>query len=352
MRCPRLAELPPPPSGRSGWPWTEESAGAGDFRGGRDADGDAPSWPRITIVTPSYNQGQYLEETIRSVLLQEYPNIEYVVIDGGSTDNSVEIIRKYERHLAWWVSERDKGPSHALNKGFARATGEIHAYLNSDDLYEAGALRAIVPAFRAGHQWVVGQVRYFQDGFGHWPVPQLRGRRYTDWFVTCPVSQPGCFWSASLHREMGELREDLAFFFDYEFWLRFRFVKKVVPFRMDQPVAVYRLHPHSKTVSQTAAFVPEGKSIRKDYERLLSRVRRCGLSAVRRHRKARALGSRGVTLLKEGKPWAATRQLISALSAWPLMVLDWGGILLAIRELVTRKDPERTVPMVFPEWDD
>jgi glycosyltransferase involved in cell wall biosynthesis len=92
-------------------------------------------WPKISIVTPSYNQGKYIEETIRSVIMQGYPNLEYIVIDGGSTDNTVEIIKKYQNNISYWVSEKDKGQTHAINKGFEKATGDIVAYLNSDDVY-------------------------------------------------------------------------------------------------------------------------------------------------------------------------------------------------------------------------
>src|SRR6266404_3514026 len=102
--------------------------------------------PRITVVTPSYNQAKFVEATIQSVLDQGYPNLEYIIMDGGSKDGSVEIIRRYEKHLAYWVSEKDNGPSDAIGKGFARSTGSILAYLNSDDLYMPGSLKAIADA--------------------------------------------------------------------------------------------------------------------------------------------------------------------------------------------------------------
>lgn len=130
-----LKDLPPAPEGKTGWPWTEQTEPLPD----KMADGS--DWPRISIVTPSYNQGEFIEETIRSTLLQGYPNLEYIIIDGGSNDNSVEIIKKYQQYIAYWISEPDKGQSHALNKGFQKATGELVGWQNSDDFYYPNAFQ-------------------------------------------------------------------------------------------------------------------------------------------------------------------------------------------------------------------
>src|SRR4051794_40209357 len=126
MTCISPKVLPASPPGRQGWPWNESSeASRRETEASLGETAALPGyWPRISIVTPSYNQGQFLEETIRSVLSQNYPNLEYIVIDGGSTDNSTEIMRKYEPWLASWVSEKDQGQSHAINKGFQRVTGD------------------------------------------------------------------------------------------------------------------------------------------------------------------------------------------------------------------------------------
>jgi len=134
LRCPSLSELPLPPPGRVGWPWTEESLRLSE------QTKETHSWPRITIVTPSFNQGRFIEETIRSILLQGYPNLEYFVFDGGSTDNSVEIIKKYSPWIDFWVSEPDRGQSAAINRGLRMGSGSHATWINSDDMLYKNAL--------------------------------------------------------------------------------------------------------------------------------------------------------------------------------------------------------------------
>ncbi|MBZ0305900.1 MAG: glycosyltransferase, partial [Anaerolineae bacterium] len=133
-------------------------------------------YPRITVVTPSYNQGQYLEATIRSVLSQNYPNLEYIVIDGGSTDTSTAIIQKYADQLAYWVSEKDRGQTHAINKGFQRGTGEVMGWLNSDDILLPGTLHAVGRAFAQDSSLkVVSGFRHFIDADGQFMNYWIRG---------------------------------------------------------------------------------------------------------------------------------------------------------------------------------
>ena len=343
MRCPTLKELPFSPRNQPGWMWTKESSQLPDTMS------DGQPWKKITIVTPSYNQGQFIETTIRSVLLQGYPNLEYIIIDGGSNDKSVEIIRKYEPWLSYWVSEKDRGQAHAINKGFSLATGSIYAYLNSDDFYEPGALHACTQAFKSGIQWVAGRVRCWQEGVGYWPFPELPGKSFTRWFLSCPVAQAGCFWRSELHHEVGQFNEDLNFVIDYEFWLRFRFLKNIKPLIIEQPIAVYRLHQQSKTVAHNLSFVQENEYVREKYKQLLTSRQRLWLWVAQRHRNARVQVSKSIVLFKNGEPCKAMRQIISTLIFWPFLAIDFYGFLIAIKELIRNSQDKPAFPEMWPE---
>lgn len=211
-----IDQLPPAPPGRTDWPWSVVSA-----RTHFSSMLTNGPWPKISIVTPSFNQGPYLEETIRSVLLQGYPNLEYFIIDGGSTDESVAIIRKYEPWLSGWVSERDHGQSDALNKGFHRSTGEIFNWLCSDDLLEPGALHRVAETFAAAPDCdvVVGDCfcRYEDD-------PARSGLRRSDLTrlqrapFTAAIWQPSCFFKRSLIRRPQLVIDELHYCMDRELW--------------------------------------------------------------------------------------------------------------------------------------
>lgn len=333
-----------PPAWREGWPWTGEVGHAPASPGG-----GASGWPRISVVTPSYNQGPYLEATIRSVLLQGYPNLEYIVVDGGSTDESVAVIRKYEAHLAWWTTERDRGQSHAINKGFARATGDVHAYLNSDDALEPDALFAIAGAFRAGAAWVTGRVYYWPADGRLWPFPELPGRGLSRWLISCPVGQPGSFWSAELHRRVGPFREDLRYVMDYEFWLRLRVGERIRPTRLERAIARYRLHPSSKTVGEGDAFAGEARAVIAAYESRLTRFERARLTLARRRRAALVLGREAVGLLRQGAVPSAAGRLLSAVATWPPVVVD-PGVVTGVRALLGRAEPGSPYDDLFPPY--
>ncbi len=220
-------------------------------------------WPRISVVTPCYQHAAYLETTIRSVLEQDYPNLEYFIIDGGSRDGSVEIIKKYESHLAGWVSEPDRGQTHAINKGFARATGELHAYLNSDDLYLPGALRAVAQRYvEAGRPGIIhGRVRWLNAAgekldrpphFGEITTYQDMVDPWRFWWRQKQWVQPEVFWSAEAAKQAGPFEEDLHLAMDYGYWLRLLRQGERVE-RLDLDVAGFRFTPEQKSSAAVEA---------------------------------------------------------------------------------------------------
>ena len=220
--------------------------------------------PRITIVTPSFNQGDYLEQTIHSVLSQGYPNLEYMIIDGGSTDNSVEIIRRYEKDLSYWRSYKDEGQTSAIMEGFQRASGDIIAWLNSDDCYEPGTLHAIAQAFQKNKEALFV--------YGDYYVVRENGARILKKKVSCDfkvmaysylmIPQPSAFWDRKAYETIGGLDPELKYSMDYDLFLRF--AKKYPASRfihLQKPLSAFRLHPESKSVGSMAKFLPENKRV-------------------------------------------------------------------------------------------
>lgn len=257
MRCPTLSELPAPQPGKTGWPWTEESSQLpGAMADGRD-------WPRITIVTPSYGQGRFIEETIRSVLLQGYPNLEYMIFDGGSADETVEIIKKYEPWLAYWASEPDRGQSHAINKGMAKATGKILAYINSDDVYMEGAFAGIAEVTNpARPQLVFGDLGLIQET--DWASLNILRKtgigRKEMLFGGTPLPQPSSFWTKTLWEKVGAFDEGLHFAMDYDIMLRM-LASGVEPVYIPQALSVERRHGLQKS-SQKESLYEEKARVR------------------------------------------------------------------------------------------
>jgi hypothetical protein len=235
-----IAELPPPPSSRTGWPWTEETDPV--FYNEPPITG---VWPKLTIMCPSFRQGGFIEETIRSVLLQNYPRLEFIVMDGGSDDETPAILRKYARWLAFWESTPDRGQSHALNKGYARATGELHGWINSDDYYLPGAFAAAARAYQPDRRAL-----YYGDWLeriGDGPGLILHQERPCFAFQVAvggrTLPSHATFWPAAVHQPFNEA---LRFTLDAEFFKRLT-AGGVKPRHVPHALGVFRQHGAAKS---------------------------------------------------------------------------------------------------------
>jgi glycosyltransferase involved in cell wall biosynthesis len=222
---------------------------------------NSKEYPRITIITPSYNQGHFIEETIRSVLSQGYPNLEYLIIDGGSTDNTIEVIKKYESQIAYWVSEPDRGQTHAINKGLAIATGDILAYINSDDYYLPGTFFKVAEAFQTSPEidLLHGRCRYINEigekmgeQFGNIHQAEEIIDLWGVWWAKQQFVQPEVFWTKRMTQKIGMFNEQLHYVMDYDYWCRILQAEGQVG-RLDTEIACFRFTATQKSKHRNQA---------------------------------------------------------------------------------------------------
>jgi glycosyltransferase involved in cell wall biosynthesis len=239
-----------------GFPWTE----------GTPPQYFSEKLPKITIITPSFNQGQFIEETIRSVLLQGYPNLEYIIIDGGSTDNTVEIIRKYETWITYWVSERDAGQSEAINKGAIKSTGELINWLNSDDLLAEGTLWNLAYQYinNPSHEVFIGHIAHFETD-----IVTKKGitniqifKQIENTIIFGGFVQPAMFYKNDVWRKLGGVRTEFFFCMDLDLWCRYltQFGQAHIC-KTDSLYAYFRHHEFAKTTKHSDIHISEKVAI-------------------------------------------------------------------------------------------
>jgi glycosyltransferase involved in cell wall biosynthesis len=244
MQCPSADKLPSPPQDTTGWPWNEETT---IFP---ESTQNGKPWPIISIVTPSLNQANFLEQTIRSVLLQGYPNLEYIIIDGGSTDGSVEIIQKYAQWLDYWVSERDSGQAEAINKGFHVARGKIFGWLNADDFLLPRAVYRVIVEYNKHPDavaWVGNCYRIDPTGrILDVIIPRgLTKDCIAKWYDCGFFYQPSCFFASWAWNRCGPLDQELNIALDFDLWLKLADLGNFI--RVPYFLSAATIHPSAKT---------------------------------------------------------------------------------------------------------
>jgi glycosyltransferase involved in cell wall biosynthesis len=295
MRCPSLSELPAPPVGKAGWPWTIESPRLMRTRP------DGSPWPRISIVTPSYNHVNFVEETIRSILLQGYPDLQYIIMDGGSTDGTVDVIKKYEPWLASWVSGRDGGTVDAINTGFSSATGAIFNWISSDDSLRQGALNALATIHsKLPEADIISggrTVRVAQTGVETLQIPWMSEWPMHSAGFPATFLQEASFFSSTLWAKCGPLDQRFKFMFDVAFFARAAGVARAICFT-DLSVSVMTVHSKDqKTRSDDPAKDVEHEILGREYfpqgmNKALFRLSRTRLSFLAQHTIFRPLRQR------------------------------------------------------------
>jgi len=327
-----LRFLPAPPSGKTGWPWDIETVPV--------TYSAQSEWPRVCIVTPSFNQGAFVEETIRSVLLQNYPNLQYLVIDGGSTDGTVELIKKYSPWLDYWVSEPDRGQSHAINKGLARCDGCWFNWINSDDCLLSGGLAAIG---RARQTCIILSAAELTGTDLHDPRPLGRtqiGPTLEDTLVRHYICQQGLFFRTDEVRALHGVREDLHYVMDLELLMRLllRHGLQCVT-EIPEEIAFFRLHNKAKTLTAKDKFIEEERALFHDLARVL------GLSP-------QLLRHMGGAMTPAGR-WPDVSRLNSPrLSCLLAEKFWWNGPVeraWRLREFATFKSEIRSYLLAFPD---
>lgn len=264
MHCPSLKQLPAPPKGKTGWPWTEEislleSPEQSDFQ-----------WPRISIITPSYNQGEYIEATLRSVLLQGYPDIEYIIMDGGSNDGILNILEKYKNFFTHLSIKKDNGQSDAIKKGFSIASGNYIAWINSDDMYLKNCLFKVIQQFLQNpeKEWLIGNGIFIdsKDKFLlKCKTPLVNNNSLIIFGIT--FLQPSVFFSRTLYNRVGGIDTRLSFCFDYDLFIRF--IREGNPSIVDYYLSAFRLHSKAKTSTLKTLNFEEHKLVQERYLQFL-----------------------------------------------------------------------------------
>ena len=292
--------------------------------------------PRISIITPSYNQAPYLEQTIRSVLEQDYPDIEYMVVDGGSTDGSVEIIQRYADQLAWWVSEPDQGQADAINKGLAQVSGDIVAWLNSDDLYQPGTLAKIARVFQSHPEvgLVYGDVLSIDQDSKVFNVMRFRQSDLQDLLTFNIISQPGVFMRRIIQQKAGQLDTRYHYLLDHHLWIR---MANQAPMRyLNETLAAARYHPDAKNIDQAARFGQDAYAI---MAWLQADPEMAGhLAPIARHAWAGAHRFNARYLLDGDQPLEALGSYLRSLWSHPPTALtEWHRMVFAFLSLIGLK---------------